>query len=62
MAFIVLAQHNGQAWPLRGTTFAFAIERAQRFDTREQAQAAIEKAKPFHKARVMKTAQIVEVE
>jgi hypothetical protein len=60
--FIVTVTHNGQKWPLRGTIIAFDMERAQKFATREAAQMAIEKARKFHKASVMKTAKIEAIE
>lgn len=59
--FIVTVNHNGEKWPLRGTVWAFSMDRAQRFDTRELAQTALEKAKKFMKAKVYKKAVIEEV-
>lgn len=59
--FIVTVLHNGEKWPLRGTVWAFSMERAQQFDTREQAQAALDKAKKFMKAAIFKKATIEEV-
>ena len=60
--YIVTVTHNGNRVPLRGTVWAFVMERAQVFDTREQAQAALEKAKKFMKATIYKKAVIEEVE
>ncbi len=63
MAFIVTVKNGaGEKVPLRGTVWAFAMERAQRFETREAAQAALDKAKKFMKARTYKAAQIEEVQ
>jgi hypothetical protein len=59
--FIVTVAHNGETWPLRGTIWAFSMDRAQKFDTREAAQAALDKAKKFMKAALYRKAQIVEV-
>lgn len=61
MAYIVTVEHNGEKWPLRGTTWAYSMERAQRFETREAAQAALLKAKPFMKAATYKKAIIEQV-
>lgn len=61
MAYIVTLTHNGQEWPLRGTVWAFSMDRAQRFETREAAQAALDNAKPFMKVKQYKSAQIKEV-
>ncbi len=62
MAFIVTVAHNGTEWPLKGTFWAFSMERAQRFETKEQAQAQLEKAKKFMKVSMFKKAVIKEVE
>jgi hypothetical protein len=59
--FIVTVPHNGETWPLRGTTWAFSMERAQLFETAEAAQAALDRAKPFMKAAIYKKAQVREV-
>jgi hypothetical protein len=48
--FIVIVNHNGSTWPLRGNVWAFDMSRAQQFETREKAQAQLDKAKPFMKA------------
>jgi hypothetical protein len=61
MAYIVTVTHNGQQWPLRRTVIAYSMDRAEKFETREQAQAALEKARPFMKASVYKTAVIREI-
>ena len=61
MTWIVTIDHNGETWPLRGTVWAYSMDRAQRFETRELAQAALLKAKPFMKAAMFKKARIVEV-
>lgn len=60
--FIVVTPNlAGQLVPLRGTVWAYDMERAQKFDTREQAQAGLDKAKPFMKAKTYKAAKIQEV-
>ncbi len=61
MAYIVTLMHAGQKWPLRGTVWAFSMERAQKFESIAEAQAALDKAKPFMKARQYKAAHIEEV-
>lgn len=61
MAFIVTVEHNGERWPLRGTVWAFSMERAQLFETKEAAQAALDRAKPFMKAAMYRKAKIEDV-
>jgi hypothetical protein len=46
---------------LRGTILTSDIGRATRYPTREAAQQAIVKAKPFHKARVNKALFVTEI-
>lgn len=60
--FIVTVKHNGEKWPLRGTVWAYSMDRAQKFDTRELAQAALTKAKQFMKVAIYKAAIIEEVD
>jgi hypothetical protein len=59
--FIVTVLYNGEKWPLKGTVWAFSMERAQKFDSRDDAQKALQKAKPFMKAAIFKKAVIEEV-
>jgi hypothetical protein len=62
MAFIVTTKNGvGEKVPLRGTVWAFDMDRATRHETREAAQAALDKAKKFMKAATYKSAQIEEV-
>ncbi len=62
MAFIVTTKNGaGEDVPLRGTVWAFSMDRAQKFETREAAQAALDKAKKFMKAKTYKAAEIKEV-
>ena len=58
--FIVTVEHNGEVWPLRGTVWAFSMDRAQVFATREAAEAALLKAKTFMKAALFRKARIIE--
>lgn len=58
MSTVVTVVNAGARFWLKGTTWAFSLERAQRFDTTEAAFAAIERAKKFHKAAVMKRAEL----
>jgi hypothetical protein len=60
--FIVTVEHNGETWPLRGTVWAYRMERAQVFDTRAAAQAQLDKAGKFMPAVVYRKAQIVPTE
>lgn len=60
--FIVTVKNAiGEEVPLRGTVWAFSMDRAQQFKTREEAQAALDKAKKFMKASTYKKAIIREV-
>ena len=43
---------------LKGTTWTSTIERASKFDTKEQAQQALDKAAKFMKKSVVKLAKI----
>lgn len=61
MAFIVTVIHNGEKWPLHGTAFAYSMDRAQKYDTREEAQAALDRAKKFMHSAVYRKAKIEEV-
>ena len=61
MGFIVTVVHNGNEVPLRGTVWAFSMDRAQVFATREDAQAMLDRAKKFMKASIYKKAVIKEI-
>lgn len=50
----------GEEIELYRTIFRFPGNPGDRFETVEKAEAAIEKARPFHKARFMKACRIVE--
>jgi hypothetical protein len=56
--FVVTVTINGTEWPLRGTVWAFDMSRAQKFETREAAEAALLRAKKFMKASVFRAAVI----
>lgn len=61
--FIVVTPNlAGELVPLRGTIWAYSMDRAQQFETRELAQAALDRAKKFTKASSYKQARIVEVQ
>lgn len=60
--FIVTVAHNGEIWPLRGTVWAFSMDRAQKFETPEAAAAALEKARKFMKPAIYKKAVIIQTE
>lgn len=56
--FIVTITNNGQTYYLRSTIWAFAADRAQRFETEAAARAQLEKARKFMKAAQFKQAVI----
>ena len=61
--FIVTTKNGaGESVPLRGTVWAYSMDRAQIFDSREAAQAALDKAKKFMKASTYKASRIEEVQ
>lgn len=62
--FIVTVETLAGTSYLRGTVWTFAgrRERATEYETREAAQAALDKAKKFMAARVYKAAQIEEAQ
>jgi hypothetical protein len=60
--YIVTVEHNGEKWPLRGTVWAFSMERAQKFDTRAEAQTMLDRAKKFMKPALYRKALIEEIE
>ncbi len=51
---------TGDKFWLKGSTWAFSRERAQIFDTREAAQAQLEKSKKFNQPWAFKAAIIVD--
>ena len=59
--YIVTLMHNGEKWPLKRTTWAYSMDRAQKFSSVEEAQAQLDKAKKFMKAATYKAAQIEEL-
>ena len=62
MAYIVTTRNGaGEKVPLRGTVWAFSLDRAQQFETREKAQDALDKARKFLKASTCKSACIEEI-
>jgi hypothetical protein len=58
--FQVTVINQGNTFWLRGTTWAFHAERGTVFESREAAQAALDKAKQFMAARIYKAARIIE--
>ena len=56
----VRVENGGYTWCLKGTTWTGAPERADKFETRELAQAALDKAKSFTKPKLWKSAIIEE--
>lgn len=62
MAFIVTTKNGaGETVGLRATVWAFSMDRATRYATREKAQAALDKAKQFMKVKTYKSAVIIEI-
>lgn len=59
--FIVTVVHNGSKFPLKGTIWAFNMDSAQKFESREAAQGALDRAKKFMKAAQYRAAKIEEV-
>lgn len=57
--FIVEVDNAGSTFWLGGTVWRFAKERATLHDTRESAQAALDKAKKFMAAKIYRSARIV---
>lgn len=60
MTHIVSLTHLGNDFHLRRTIWTADPDRADRFETRDAAQAALVKAKPFMKAAQFKAARIEE--
>ena len=58
--FIVTVENGGYEWFLRSTVWTSDRDRANKFATRELAQAALLKAKQFMKAAHFKKARIEE--
>lgn len=62
MAFKVVNKNlNGEEIELKGTIFRFAGNPGQEFQTREEAEKAIQKAKQFHPAKFFKKTEIKEI-
>jgi len=59
IVFTIQTVSNGTTWHLRGTTWSSDPERASRFETKEAANAALLKIKPFTKPALFKKAWIV---
>jgi hypothetical protein len=58
MKFVVTLANMGNVFFLRGTVWVFYKDRATIYDTEEQAQEALNKAKPFMVAKMRKFARI----
>jgi hypothetical protein len=55
---VVTVVNQGTRFWLKGTTWSFSLDRADRFPTTDAAFAAIAKASKFNKASVMKRAEL----
>lgn len=64
MTYFIVTTKNGagEDVPLRGTVWTFSMDRATRYATRELAQAALDKAKQFMKAKTYKSSIIRQME
>jgi len=58
MSYIVTVNNNGLVFFLRGTIWAYTVDRAQVFTDRESAELALQKARKFMKASIFKKARI----
>lgn len=54
--YIVTTMHKGAKFWLRKTTWSFSADRAQVFETREEAVAQLEKSKKFNAVAAYKAA------
>jgi hypothetical protein len=61
MKFVITLTYLGNTLWMRSTVTTLEFDRASRFDSREAAQANIDKARKFHKVKTIKAMQIVEV-
>lgn len=57
----VSVTNNGINFFLKGTTWAFSIERADIFETRELAHAALQVARQFMNAKLFKQARFTQL-
>jgi hypothetical protein len=57
--FVVTTTNEGQTFWLRGTVWAFHFDRATQYDSREAAQAALDKAKKFMMPVIYRRAMIM---
>lgn len=55
---VVTVVNQGQRFWLKGTTWSFSLDRADRFPSTDAAFAAIARASKFNKASVMKRAEL----
>jgi hypothetical protein len=55
---VVTVVNNGVRFWLKGTTWAFSLDRADKFDSTEKAFAAIERAKKFNQKTLMKRVEL----
>jgi hypothetical protein len=63
MAYIVTVEGpTGVRFPLRGIVVAYHMDRAEKFQSRSNAELALQKAKKFMKAETFKTARIEQVD
>jgi len=58
MEYIVTVENQGQRFWLRGTTWAFSVDRANRFPSEDAAKAAAVKAEKFMHAKIRKSYKI----
>jgi hypothetical protein len=58
MPIVVTVVNEGARFWLRGTTWAFSLDRADRFPSVVEADLAIERAYRFNKAKVMRRVEL----
>lgn len=59
--YVVTVMNMGNKFWLRGTTWAFHLDRANQFASLVEAQRAFEKAQPFMAAKIRKAAVIEKI-
>ena len=57
MTVVTVVNNSTRFW-LKGTTWTFSLDRADRFESTDAAFAALDRAKKFNKAAVMRRAEL----
>lgn len=61
MRMLVTTENQGVIFYLKGTTWAFNSDRADKFETLEQAKSAVEKARKFMHTKIYKAIKYKEM-